>query len=104
MRRARAARALQYKVSATAAVAPSHVESDLHANHCCYRRTSKPPAPLTREVHASGCIRRARVTTPATLAILLTGDIIAWRYFAWRYFAGDILLANGDILLAIFLP
>ena len=94
MRRARAARALQYKVSATAAVAPLHVESDLHANHCCNRRASKPPAPLTKEAHASGCIRRARVTTPA---ILLNGDIIAWRYFAWRYYA-------GDILLAIFLP
>ena len=94
MRRARAARILQYNVSATATVTPSHVESDLHANDCCTRRASKPPAPLTKEAHASGCIRHARVTTPATLAILLNGDIIAWRYFAWRYIAGDISSVN----------
>ena len=95
-------RALQYKVSATVAVAPSHVESDLQEKPGCLSPTGAvigallpPPAreQLTRECDNTG------YTGDILLAIFLTGDIIDWRYYAWRYYAGDISSVNLNNLV-----
>ena len=70
-------RALQYKVSATAAVTSSHVKSDLHehANECCNRRASR----AFSAAHESSLRERLHKTR-------------VWQHrLHWRYFAGNIM-------------
>ena len=106
-------RSLQYKVSATAAVAPSHVENDLQKKPsptgAVIGAHLPPPAPLTRAAHP-------RVWPNRLHWRYFAGDIFNWRYyclaifclailcwaiFCWRYFAGDISSVNRNNLVLV---